>query len=276
MGRSTGDSPDVVIVGAGIVGAACAYFLARAGVSVHLYERGHVASGSSGACEGNVLAWDKELSRELPLALRSAELWAALADELAERRGVLDFVRRYIEEEQMFEVQVKQVPEVSYVSRSRRVRVAELEPFIVDTIKELYTRLLRAFSERDWDELEAVLHPDFEEMYPQSGELIRGPANVRAIIESYPGGVEPMGVDRFIGGNDRYVATPVFSVLRVESSGNFFTGVGRARYPDGSEWHIIHIGQLKDGRIWRSQAFFAPSFDAPDWRAPYVEALTAD
>jgi D-hydroxyproline dehydrogenase subunit beta len=83
MGRPTGDSPDVVIVGAGIVGAACAYFLARAGVGVHLYERGHVASGSSGACEGNVLAWDKELSRELPLALRSAELWAALAEELA-------------------------------------------------------------------------------------------------------------------------------------------------------------------------------------------------
>ena len=27
--------------------------------------------GSSGACEGNVLAWDKELERELPLALRS-------------------------------------------------------------------------------------------------------------------------------------------------------------------------------------------------------------
>jgi DNA-binding transcriptional MerR regulator len=61
----------------------------------------------------------------------------ALADELAERRGVLDFVRRYIEEEQMFEVQAKQVPEVPYVSRSKQVRVAELEPFIIDTIREL-------------------------------------------------------------------------------------------------------------------------------------------
>ena len=38
----------------------------------------------------------------------------------------------------MFEVQIKQAPEVSYVSRTRRVRVAELEPFIVDTIKELW------------------------------------------------------------------------------------------------------------------------------------------
>src|SRR5215204_2293101 len=77
-----GRSPDVVVVGAGIVGAACAYHLAAAGVRVRLLDRSFVASGSSGACEGNVLAWDKELERELPLALRSADLWAALAEEL--------------------------------------------------------------------------------------------------------------------------------------------------------------------------------------------------
>src|SRR4051794_26048964 len=75
-------SPDVVVVGAGVVGAACAYHLAGAGVRVQLLDRSYVASGSSGACEGNVLAWDKELERELPLALRSAELWERLAAEL--------------------------------------------------------------------------------------------------------------------------------------------------------------------------------------------------
>src|SRR4051794_18250836 len=78
MGRSA----DVVVVGAGIVGASCAYYLARAGARVRLYDRSFVASGSSGACEGNVLAWDKELERELPLALRSADLWRSLAEEL--------------------------------------------------------------------------------------------------------------------------------------------------------------------------------------------------
>jgi len=72
----------VVVAGGGIVGAACAYLLAGAGVRVRLCERAFVASGSSGACEGNVLAWDKELERELPLALRSAQLWAALAEQL--------------------------------------------------------------------------------------------------------------------------------------------------------------------------------------------------
>ena len=75
-------SPDVVVVGAGVVGAACAYHLASAGVRVRLLDRSYVASGSSGACEGNVLAWDKELERELPLALRSADLWEKLATEL--------------------------------------------------------------------------------------------------------------------------------------------------------------------------------------------------
>src|SRR3954449_2833415 len=75
-------SPDVVVVGAGVVGAACAYQLAAAGVRVRLLDRSFVGSGSSGACEGNVLAWDKELERELPLALRSAQLWAELAEEL--------------------------------------------------------------------------------------------------------------------------------------------------------------------------------------------------
>src|SRR3954468_17599083 len=75
-------SPDVVVVGAGVVGAACAFQLAAAGVRVRLLDRSFVASGSSGACEGNVLAWDKELERELPLALRSAELWATLAEQL--------------------------------------------------------------------------------------------------------------------------------------------------------------------------------------------------
>jgi D-hydroxyproline dehydrogenase subunit beta len=78
----TAPSPDVVVIGAGIVGSACALALARAGARVSVYDRAFPGSGSSGACEGNVLAWDKELRRELPLAVRSAELWAALADEL--------------------------------------------------------------------------------------------------------------------------------------------------------------------------------------------------
>lgn len=74
---------------------------------------------------------------EDPSPARIAEYEAALVGELDERRKVLAYVRRFLKEEQMFEVQVKQVQEQPYVSRSRRVRVSELEPFIVRAIEEL-------------------------------------------------------------------------------------------------------------------------------------------
>ncbi|HEX6683401.1 MAG TPA: FAD-dependent oxidoreductase [Candidatus Limnocylindrales bacterium] len=68
----------VVVVGAGIVGAACAYYAARAGLSVVVVDKGGAAGGTTGAGEGNILLSDKEPGPELELALRSRALWAAL------------------------------------------------------------------------------------------------------------------------------------------------------------------------------------------------------
>ncbi|MEV5436914.1 FAD-binding oxidoreductase [Streptomyces sp. NPDC052682] len=72
---------DVVVVGAGVVGAACALYAARAGLDVTVLDRGCVAGGTTGAGEGNLLVSDKEPGPELELALLSARLWADLADE---------------------------------------------------------------------------------------------------------------------------------------------------------------------------------------------------
>ncbi|MBX9393746.1 FAD-binding oxidoreductase [Streptomyces sp. TRM72054] len=72
---------DVVVVGAGMVGAACAFHAARAGLDVTLVDRGPVSGGTTGAGEGNVLVSDKEPGPELQLALLSARLWAELAEE---------------------------------------------------------------------------------------------------------------------------------------------------------------------------------------------------
>ncbi|GAA1753841.1 FAD-dependent oxidoreductase [Luedemannella helvata] len=75
-------TPDVVVVGAGIVGAACAYHLSRAGLRVTVLERGAVAGGTSGSGEGNLLVSDKEPGPELALAMRSNALWLALGEEV--------------------------------------------------------------------------------------------------------------------------------------------------------------------------------------------------
>ena len=79
---SSGRSYDVVVVGAGIVGSACAYFLARAGLTVAVVERGTVASGTTGAGEGNILVSDKAPGPELELARLSNRLWRELGDQL--------------------------------------------------------------------------------------------------------------------------------------------------------------------------------------------------
>nr|WP_223185189.1 FAD-binding oxidoreductase [Streptomyces sp. CBMA152] len=85
---------DAVIVGAGVVGAACAYYASRSGLGVAVVDRAPVAGGTTGAGEGHLLVSDKEPGPELDLALLSTRLWRDLAHVLPpetayERRGGL-------------------------------------------------------------------------------------------------------------------------------------------------------------------------------------------
>lgn len=82
---------DVVVIGAGIVGAAIAHYASEAGLSVTVIERGLPASGTSSACEGNILVSDKELGPELTLSRYSLDLWNG---ELAEHAALWEFERK--------------------------------------------------------------------------------------------------------------------------------------------------------------------------------------
>nr|BFF17197.1 hypothetical protein GCM10025730_07180 [Promicromonospora thailandica] len=86
-GVSGGAAADVVVVGAGIVGAACARALARAGTRVTVLDRGAAASATSAHGEGNLLVSDKGPGPELDLALVSLRRWTVLAGELADELG---------------------------------------------------------------------------------------------------------------------------------------------------------------------------------------------
>jgi len=68
-------NPDAIVIGAGLVGACTALSLVNAGLRVLVLDRGPVASGTTGAGEGNILVSDKEPSAELTLALRSRDAW---------------------------------------------------------------------------------------------------------------------------------------------------------------------------------------------------------
>lgn len=72
---------DVLIVGAGIVGAACAEALSRDGLSVALIDRAGIATGATGAAMGHVVAMP-EGDAIYALTRYSQRLWAELKDQL--------------------------------------------------------------------------------------------------------------------------------------------------------------------------------------------------
>jgi len=81
------DTYDVAVVGAGIVGACCAFFAVRRGTSVIVLDRGGLVAGTTGSGEGNILVSDKRPGPELDLALLSSRLWRELAAELSGEFG---------------------------------------------------------------------------------------------------------------------------------------------------------------------------------------------
>lgn len=77
----------IVVVGAGIVGAACAQALTGTGFDVTVLERGAVAGGTSSSCEGNLLVSDKSPGPELDLAVLASTRWPRVAEELKDQLG---------------------------------------------------------------------------------------------------------------------------------------------------------------------------------------------
>jgi sarcosine oxidase subunit beta len=74
---------DIVVIGAGIVGSATAYYLAKAGIDVTLIDRRiPIASGAATqACAGGVRQQGR-VAVEMPLAIYSIDLWTDLGADL--------------------------------------------------------------------------------------------------------------------------------------------------------------------------------------------------
>ena len=90
MSQYTGH--DVVVVGAGVIGLACAWRCAQRGLGVLVLEREpEPGAGASGVAAGMLApVTEAEFGEEalLRLNLAGAELWPAFAAELGERSGV--------------------------------------------------------------------------------------------------------------------------------------------------------------------------------------------
>jgi ketosteroid isomerase-like protein len=126
-------------------------------------------------------------------------------------------------------------------------------------------QFMRAMATNDVEAQERLLTDDIVEEYPQSGEVIRGKDNRRAIMENYPGGAP------------RETSTTGASPKppTITGAGDHFTAAGQITYPNGETWQVVSLLDLHDGKISKMTSYFAAPFEAPAWRAPYVEKESA-
>lgn len=129
---------EVVIIGAGIVGAMCAYYVNRAGLKAIVIDRGTVASGTTGAGEGNIMVSDKSPGPELELALKSRDMWFEVAQDLGNEfelvaKGGLAVSRG--DASSLFELSNSQSVAGVQTKRVGPAEIQELEPFISKEIQ---------------------------------------------------------------------------------------------------------------------------------------------
>jgi hypothetical protein len=91
-------------------------------------------------------------------------------------------------------------------------------------------RFFQAFARHDLEAIDDLVHEDYVEEYPQSGERIRGKQTARTVNENYPGGLPNMIDHSF------------------ELNGDLGVLEMLVEY-DGNPVHICEIVELQDGKI---------------------------
>jgi hypothetical protein len=104
----------------------------------------------------------------------------------------------------------------------------------------------------DQDAEHEIYHDDAVCEYPQSRGVIRGRHNLQALRSHHPG--RPSG----------------FAVRRVKGEGNSWVTEYVITY-EGKPAHTVSILEFRDGKVAHETQYFADPFDAPAWRAQWVE-----
>jgi len=145
------------------------------------------------------------------------------------------------------------------------------------TAKELVLHQWEVVNSGQLDRLGEVFAEDVVIEWPQSRERVRGVANLRSILASYPGGnLRPASESaRFLESDEeRFQMSPMFKIIETDGYEDSAVGVVKSLYPDGTDWFVISIVQARGGKIVHSVQYFAPLYDAPKWRKRWVEYTT--
>lgn len=132
---------DVIVIGAGAVGAASAYFLARAGKKVTVLEKKDSCMGTGGAT-GGLLSWfTKKPGYHLELFLRSKVLFPQLAEELEGDIGLqydvgtLQIIENELEYDLVKQSMLREdIPQGFHLEMLDHKQLHEYEPYMADDL----------------------------------------------------------------------------------------------------------------------------------------------
>jgi hypothetical protein len=121
-------------------------------------------------------------------------------------------------------------------------------------------REIRERLERHWSDIEdqavvhEIYHDDVVLEFPQGGERLVGLANVRAMREAYP-------------------ATVALTIKRMRGRGDLWVTEVMLTYDGERPTHAVNIMEFRDGKVARETIYFGEPWNAPAWRAQWVEPV---
>lgn len=139
------------------------------------------------------------------------------------------------------------------------------------TNEECVRQYAAASAAHDLSALPALRHPEWSVYWPQSGERVETSQAFAEIIANYPGGAPATEVKRIVGSEDQWVVTASNTAMRVAGSGDFWWSEWKLTYPDGEVYLVVDLLELRGGLVYRETVYWAAPFEAPSWRAPWVE-----
>jgi hypothetical protein len=115
-------------------------------------------------------------------------------------------------------------------------------------------RLVEAITAHEVEPFDAIYHDDVVIEWPQSGEIIRGKSNIRELRLARPTAQPTATLRRIIGGGDLWATEMIFDY-------------------DGDRFYTILIHEYRDGLVARETCYYGAPFEAPAWRAQWVEVV---
>jgi hypothetical protein len=134
-----------------------------------------------------------------------------------------------------------------------------VEEIVMASMEEMKAAYEEAVKSGDFqqmgEQLQKYASDGFVDEWPQSGERLTMSA-LQKMGEGYPNAAG---------------ARPKFTYKRMLTGGDVFVVEGTIDYGDGVPVRYVGVGEVRDGRVARLTEYFANPFEAPAWRAPFVE-----